>query len=107
MKDIYSASLLHGGVLGGGICVKDDKIIYCTNKLTVEEKYRRLSMPFCGIAGIEKCGRLFPIVSVKMRNGDEHRFLIFRLKSFMEAVRKNNIPINAGETNEEKSEDNF
>ena len=41
MKKSFMCSLCHGGIIGGGLYLDDEKITYKTNKLTVDAKYKK------------------------------------------------------------------
>ncbi len=81
-KTIFNVSLCKNGILGGLLYVEDTELIYCTNKLTVSEKIRRLHMPYNRIQKIEKAPLHTVVISLK--NGEEYRFLVFSREKFME-----------------------
>lgn len=84
MKDVFLASLFHEGVLGGAVYLLDDKLLYRTNKLTVEMKYRSLELPYSGIEYIETGWALFfPTVTFSLKNGIRYRFIVFSRKKFL------------------------
>lgn len=84
MKYVFSASIFHNGVLGGAVYIESDKIIYTTNKLSVELKYRRLEILYNDITeiqtGLSVC---FPTVTFIMKNGISYKFIVFRRKKFL------------------------
>ena len=84
MCDIYAASLCRQGILGGAVCLKADRIIYKTNKVSAAPQYRRVEMKYSDIDGIDK-GRqfLFPTVTVKKKNGNNYKFVMFNRKQFL------------------------
>lgn len=84
MNDIYAASLCCQGILGGAVCLKEDRIIYKTNKLSAAPQYRRVEMKFSDIDGINS-GRLFlfPTIKVKKKNGNSYKFVVFNRKKFL------------------------
>ncbi len=79
--NIFNVSLCKNGILGGLIYVEDNELLYCTNKLTVSEKIRRLHMPYSEIRQIEKAP--FRTVIVSMKNSEQHRFLVFSREKFL------------------------
>ena len=95
MKKYFVASLIKNGILGGGIFVDSDAVIYKTGKVTVSEKYRNLVMKYEDISEISKGNFLFmPTVSIKMKNGEEHKFIIFfGIERFMNLVKENGAEI--------------
>lgn len=83
MKRYFVASLCRNGVLGGGIVADDEGFTFRTNKLTVPPSVRHLSMCYRNIREITKGWMLcFPVVTVKMKDGEEHRFVLFRRQLF-------------------------
>ncbi|WP_130871277.1 hypothetical protein [Intestinimonas massiliensis (ex Afouda et al. 2020)] len=89
MKDAFMASFFHEGVLGGAIYLQSGKVLYRTNKLQVETKYRNLEMPYNSIEQI-KTGRAlcFPTVTLAMKNGSSYRFIIFNRKKFLSRLNE-------------------
>lgn len=81
MKDIYNVSLCKNGILGGLLYLKDEEMVFCTNKLTVPEHIRRLHMPYGEIERVEKAP--WHTVLVSMKNGGSHRFLVFSRGRFL------------------------
>lgn len=88
MKKIYAASLCKNGLLGGGLYIDDEKITFCTGKITVPSQLRNLEINFKDVVGIRK-EKLFilPIAAIIMRNGEEWKFFILRLNNFMDVVQ--------------------
>lgn len=89
MKKYFIASLCKNGIIGGTIIADDEAITYKTNKLTVPVEVRKLKMRYCDIKGTE-AGWLFvfPTVSVEMKNGAVHKFVIFRRKRFIDFINR-------------------
>ena len=87
MKKYFIASLCKNGIIGGAIIADEESITYKTNKLTVPVEVRKLKMRYCDIKGTE-AGWLFvfPTVSVEMKNGAVHKFVIFRRKRFIDFI---------------------
>lgn len=88
MKKIYAASLCKNGLLGGGLYIDDEKITFCTGKITVPSQLRNLELNFKDVVGIRK-EKLFilPIAAIIMKNGEEWKFFILRLNKFMDVVQ--------------------
>ena len=94
-KQYFIASLCKNGILGGGITVDEEAIIYHTNKLTVSDRYRRLEMRFEEIESVS-AGRLSAITTVliKMKKGEVYKFLVFFGRNrFADTLSKYNIYI--------------
>lgn len=92
MKKYFFASLCKNGVLGGGIAADDEAITYRTGKLTVPEAYKNLKMRYGDIA--EVCRRnvlIFPGVLLRMRDGEEYRFIVFCTRSFISVLREHGV----------------
>lgn len=89
MNKYFIASLCKNGILGGAILADDEAITYKTNKLTVPVELRNLRMRYRDIKSTE-AGWLFvfPIVSVEMKNGAVHKFVIFGRKGFINFINQ-------------------
>jgi hypothetical protein len=84
----YIASLCRNGILGGGIYVEEEGVRYRTGKVTVPAKYRNLLMRYEDISEtVPDTFGLLPTVSIKMKDGESYRFLVFGRKSFLDAVK--------------------
>ena len=87
MKNIYSVSLCKNGLLGGWITIGEVSMVYKTGKLTIPEKYRNLVMEYNDIYTITEGSLLFlPTVTVKMKNEEEYKFVVFNRKHFLDTL---------------------
>ena len=78
MKKYFIASLVKGGLLGGGIVADTDVITFHTGKVTVPNEYRHIEMKYEDISEVTLGWMLvLPTVMVKMTNGKEYKFAIF------------------------------
>lgn len=84
LSDVYLVSLCKNGILGGLLYVKETELVYCTNKLTVPEKIRRLHIPYQDISSVKKAS--FHTISIARKNGEHFRFLVFARESLMNRV---------------------
>ncbi len=82
MKAYFVCSLIHKGVLGGGLILEDESLRYRTNKVTVDRKLRDLEMRYQDIASLDWREGFLPVASVRMKNGECYRFLIFGKRRF-------------------------
>jgi len=89
MNKYFIASLCKNGILGGAILADDEAITYKTNKLTVPVELRNIKMRYRDIKNTE-AGWLFvfPTVSVEMKNGAVHKFVIFGRKGFIDFINQ-------------------
>lgn len=78
----FVCSLCRNGILGGGLYLDEQSLVYKTNKLTVDQKYRRLVMPLQQIKEISWKWMVFPVASVSMENGEIYQFIIFNKVRF-------------------------
>ena len=78
----FVCSLCRNGILGGGLYLDEQSLVYKTNKLTVDQKYRRLVMPLQQIKEISWKWTIFPVASVSMENGEIYQFIIFNKARF-------------------------
>ena len=89
MKKYFTVSLVKNGLLGGAIVADADAITYHTGKVTIPKEYRDLEMKYEDISEVTM-GRLLvlPTVTVKMRNGNEYKFVIFfNRQRFVDTIR--------------------
>ena len=78
MKQYYAASLIHHGVLGGGLIADEESLTYKTGKVTVDRKFRNLQMKYEDMASAQsRWVFIFPILTVFMKTGESYRFLVF------------------------------
>lgn len=95
MRKIFIVSLCYKGLIGGKLELNENEIIYSTNKLTIDKKYRKIKISLKDIKYIKK-EKLFilPIFCIVTKEDEVYKFLIFNVKKFMLSVEKNNIKIN-------------
>ena len=79
----FICSLCHNGILGGCLYLDNQSLTYKTNKLTVDPKYKNLILPMQEIKEISWEWIIFPIATVSMRNGEQHKFIIFNKSRFV------------------------
>lgn len=82
MRKAFVCSLCHRGILGGGLYLDRESLIYRTNKLTVDKKFRNLILPLSQIQSITWKWILFPVATFRMNNGDIYKFIIFNKSRF-------------------------
>ena len=83
MKKVFMCSLIcRNGIVGGGLYMEDASIIYKTNKLTVDKAYRNLVLPLDEIAQLTWKRIVLPVAIFRMKNGAEHKFIIFHKRRF-------------------------
>jgi hypothetical protein len=78
----FACSLCHNGILGGGLYLDSQALTYKTNKLTVDDKYRKLVLPMKEIQEISWKWIVFPVATVHMQNGELYQFIIFHKSRF-------------------------
>lgn len=89
MKNTFSVSLCKNGLLGGWLVVGEVSMIYKTGKVTIPEKYRNLVMEYHDILSVAEGSLVFlPIVTIKMKNEEEYKFIVFKRKRFLETLNK-------------------
>ena len=83
MKKSFVCSLIcRNGIVGGGVYIEDRAITYKTNKLTVDKKYKNLTLPLHEISELSWRWVVFPIATFKMTSGEKYKFIIFNKKRF-------------------------
>ena len=93
MRKIFMCSLCHNGVLGGVLLLENEALIYRTNKLTVDKKYRNLVMPIENIKGIAWKWWLFPIAAITMANGEKYKLMIYNKPRFLNSLNEYNLDL--------------
>ena len=83
----FVCSLCHNGILGGGLFLDRHALIFKTNKLTVDKKYRNLVLPMQEIKDISWKWIIFPIASADMKNGELYKFIIFNKSRFKNGLK--------------------
>ena len=83
MRKSFVCSLIcPNGIIGGGLSINDNAIIYNTNKFTVSEKYRNLVMPLDEIRELSWKRIIFSIAILRMKDGEEYKFIVFNKGRF-------------------------
>ena len=82
MKKLFMCSLCHNGILGGVLYLDEISVTYKTNKLTVDKAYRNLVLPLDEIEELTWKWIVFPVATFWMKNGLEHKFIIFNKQRF-------------------------
>lgn len=92
MRKAFLCSLCHNGILGGGLYLDNQAVVYRTQKLTVSEKYRNLVLPLNEIKGISWRWIVFPVATFHMKNGEYYKMMIFnkwRFNQYFQKYREN------------------
>ena len=92
MRKAFLCSLCHNGILGGGLYLDNQAVVYRTQKLTVSEKYRNLVLPLNEIKGISWRWIVFPVATFHMKNGEYYKMIIFnkwRFHQYFQKYREN------------------
>ena len=89
MKKTFMCSLCHNGILGGILSLDENSVTYKTNKLTVDKAYRNLVLPFDEIEELMWQRIIFPVAFFKMKDGTEHKFIIFNKHRFSKYYNQN------------------
>lgn len=83
MRKSFMCSLCHNGILGGALYLENEAVTYKTTKLTIDQQYRNLILPFKEIREITWKRIIFPVATFHMKNGEEYTFLIFNKSRFI------------------------
>ena len=87
MRNTFSVSLCKNGLIGGWITIGEVSIVYKTGKVTIPEKYRNLVMAYKDVLSVDEDNMLFlPMVTVKMKNEEVYKFLVFNRKKFLDVL---------------------
>lgn len=82
MRKAFMCSLCHNGIIGGGLYLDPQAVTYVCQKLTVEQKYKKLVLPLREIDELTWKWIVFPIATFHMKNGENYRMLIFNKPRF-------------------------
>ena len=89
MKRYFIVSLCKNGILGGGIVADSEAITYHTGKATVPKEYRNLVMKYDDIyEAISGWLFILPTVLIKMKSGEEYKFVVFNRKRFVNTLKE-------------------
>ena len=88
MRKAFMCSLCHKGILGGGLYLDDQSVVYRTQKLTVDEKYKNLVLPLNEIKEITWRWILLPVATFHMINEENYNIIIFNKRRFEKCYRQ-------------------
>ncbi|MBE6975624.1 MAG: hypothetical protein E7439_00280 [Ruminococcaceae bacterium] len=77
MRKAFMCSLCHNGILGGGLYLDPQSVIYVCQKLTIDETYKKLVLPLSEIKEITWKWVVFPVATFYMKTGEKYMFIIF------------------------------
>ena len=87
MNNTFAVSLCKNGLLGGFITIGDVSMVYKTGKVTVPQKYRNLVMSYSDIISVTEGMIVFlPTVTVRMKDEEEYKFVVFNKNRFMNVL---------------------
>lgn len=87
MKKSFLCSLIcPNGIIGGTIYIENKSIMYLTNKLTVDSRYKNILLPINQISEITWKQIIFPIATFQMKNGEKYKAIIFNKKQFIKTL---------------------
>lgn len=78
----FICSLCHKGILGGMLYLDKQAVVYRTNKLTVNEKYRKLVLPLKDVEEVTWKWIIVPVATFQMKNGEAYKMIIFNKGRF-------------------------
>ena len=81
----FICSLCHKGILGGMLYMDKESVVYRTNKLTVNEKYKNLVMP---LQDIEKVTWKWIIATFQLKKGEAYKIMIFNKGHFQKCYEE-------------------
>lgn len=84
----FICSLCHKGLLGGMLYLDKEFVVYRTNKLTVNEKYKNLVMPLEDIEKVTWKWILVPIATFHMKNEETYKMIIFNKERFQKCYEE-------------------
>lgn len=94
MSKYFIASLVKGGILGGGLVVEETGLTFCTNKLTVAKELRRLALPFARMEQAKTGWMLcFPTVTLCLTGGESWRLIVFSRRKLLGLLREAGVTV--------------
>lgn len=90
MQKVFYGSICHYGIQGGAIFLNDEGVLFRCQKLSIEEKYKHLLLPYKDISKIQKSQVLgiFPCVTIDMKQKEQYKFVIFQRNLFLKEINK-------------------
>lgn len=90
MKKAYYASVCSNGAHGGALYTDENGVLFRCQKLTVDEKFKRLSFGYNEIKKLEKKRSLavFPAVTITLANNESYKFIVFNRKRFINTIKR-------------------
>lgn len=88
MRKAFMCSLCHNGIHGGGLYLDKVSVTYVCQKLTVDERYKKLVLLFTEICELCWKRALFPVAVFTMQDGEQYRFIIFNKRRFDRVFRE-------------------
>ncbi len=77
MRKAFMCSFCHKGILGGGLYLDPQSVTYVCQKLTIEEKYKKIVLSLNEVKEMTWKWIIFPVAIFHMKNGDKYSFIIF------------------------------
>ena len=84
----FICSLCRNGIIGGSLSLDKNALIFLTNKLTVDKKYRNLVM---SLKDIKDISWKWIYATVNMKNGETYSFIIFNKSRFIKLFNEYKI----------------
>lgn len=87
MNNIFIASFIHQGIIGGNIILNDEALVFKTGKLTVCPEIRSLEIHYSDIYSVSNGLKLFlPTVTINLKNGKNYSFIIYNKSNFIKRL---------------------
>lgn len=88
MKEYFIASAVIHGVQGGGVALTDDAFWFLCDKITIDDEYKRLQIPYDAVKSVayHRVALIFPVVKLTLKNDKIYKFVIFRVKKFLKCM---------------------
>ena len=95
MEENYYASVCHYGVQGGAVRLTDEFFLFRCQKVSIEEEFKRLEIPYSNIKRIICKTKffIFPIITIEQHKGKTYKFLIFNVERFTRTMKNKGISI--------------
>lgn len=88
MKKFIASLCCESGIIGGGIWLNNDAIIFNTQKLIVPVMYKNIRILYWDVKEISIYQVLFtiPVVTIHLKQGLTYKFIIFNRNRFLKVL---------------------
>lgn len=91
-KEYFQASLCKDGILGGCIIIGTDAMTYRSEKTTIPDKYKNISIKYEDILTINTGeSLLWSTITLQTKNKEEYKFIVHEMEEFISVLHKKGV----------------